>query len=113
MKPSRKAVHKARLAAAYRKHREGREFFRPVLITGHRVEFRYGGHLIQFVWESGRVLRIGTDSYPYLQPEDYALLHSEAAILMQAAIHGYKKNREPKQAESVNAQKNKQLQFIF
>lgn len=113
MKPSKGAVRKARLAAAYRQHRQGREYFRPVMITGQKVDFRYGGYLIQFVWEAGRILRVGTDSYPYLQPEDFALLHSEAAVLMEAAKNGYKKNNGPKEDPLTKVHNHTQLQFIF
>ena len=111
MRPSKRAVQKARLAAAYRQHQRGREYFRPLLITGTRVEFRYGGYTITFVWDTGRILRVSTEEpYIYLQPEDFALLHSEAAILMQAVHNGYQKasQKNPKQQAKLNPE---QLRF--
>lgn len=112
MKPSQATVRQARLAAEYRQHANGRQYFRPVLITGQRVDFRFGGYIIRFVWESGRVLRIGTDSYPYLQPEDFALLHCEAQINMDAARNGYKdKNQKKPIRRTKSIPSAAQLQF--
>jgi hypothetical protein len=90
--PSKTSVAKAREALVFRKHKKGREYFRPTLIRGNRVEFLYGGYTVIFVLENGRVGRVVDGETPiYLTPEDYTLLACEATILMQACFNGYKK----------------------
>ncbi|PCI28246.1 hypothetical protein COB52_03955 [Candidatus Kaiserbacteria bacterium] len=108
MRPSKKAVRRARLSLQFKRLREDRQCFRVLKVSAKVVEFFFGGHTIRFEYDKGRVARIGGD-YRYLGVEDYAALYILAEMLMMAALAGYKKKARKKEAKK---KKKKQLSFI-
>ncbi len=108
MRPSKKAVRRARLSLQFNRLKEDRECFRVLKVSAQVVEFFFGGHTIRFEYHLGRVARIGGDNV-YLGVEDYAALYILAEMLMAAAFAGYKKKAKKKKAKK---KKKQQLSFI-
>ena len=84
---SEKAVHKARVAAAFQAGRAEQKLFRVLEVTPTVVVFFYGGYHVRFEWRGGDLVRIGGEN-AYLQPDDYAFLFLQAEMLTKANILG-------------------------
>ena len=106
---SEKALHKARVALAFRTEREARSSFRVLEITPAYVIFFFSGYLIRFEYHQGKVVRNGAD-YAYLQPEDYAFMFKEAEMLMDANVCGLNSAKEKTAQKKVAS---KQLQLVL
>ena len=103
--PSKTSVRKARLAAAFHNCKRDREYCRPLLITPQSVVFRYGGYEVKFVYDTGRICRVESEThFPYLQEEDYVILRTLAGDLMQAAFNGVKKPKKNKSSDQFEMQ---------
>jgi hypothetical protein len=110
---SDKAVHKARLAVAFRKEREERSSYRVLEITPTYVLFFFSGYKIRYEYHQGHIVRNGED-YTYVQAEDYAFMFKEAEMLMKANVRGLNSSKEKtKQKKVAITQIQPLLPFLF
>lgn len=112
VKPSARAVARARDNAYLSRLTEDEEYFRVDVFRRNKLVFFYGGYYVQFEPYEGRIVRCGRD-FVYLAPLDYLLMFRLATMLFKARHKGDQEARHEKAAGSKKHEANHEQPELF